>query len=193
MTDITGFILALWLLAELNFLRFVKVKTTADFNRTREEEREWRDVQRDFQRAEVLYRRAERDRKKLDTLIAKTRRRKDGHFDERTKAGRMLNREIPRLSRARREALAKKKACEGPVLRLEEIPEIRRDRWVRAESLRGACRHGVVVLPVLVALDAGRFAGENLPQGVVLLLLWSGIAAVLSLKYVYSTRKELGV
>ena len=51
----------------------------------------------------------------------------------------------------------------------------------------------VVVLPVLAALDTERFAGENLPQGVVLLLLWSGIAAVLSLKYVYSTRKQLGV
>ncbi|MED5262965.1 MAG: hypothetical protein VX574_11275, partial [Myxococcota bacterium] len=193
MTGMIGFILALWLLAEVNFLRRSEEKTTDDFKRTPEEERRWGDCQRGYQKAEALYRRVKRDRQNLEPLIARTRRLKDGTFDRRYKAGKMLNRELPRLEQARREALAEKKTQGERVLGLEKLPDIRRDRWVRAESFRGACRHGVVLLPVLVALDAGGVGGANRPHGLLLLLLWSGLAGALALKYVYSTRKALRV
>lgn len=194
MTGFIWFILFLWLLAEINFRLRGKAKTTVDFNRTPEEERQQTDCQRDLQKAEARYVRVERDRKKLEPLIARTRRRKDGNFDERSKAGRMLNRELPRLAQARKEALAEKQNQEKRVLRFEALPALRRNHWIRADGFRGACRYGMLLMPVLVGLiEAMRSGAPQESPGLLLLFSWCCIVGGLSLKYIYSTKKKLPV
>ena len=144
MADAVSFIVLLWLVAETNFFFRRKPQTAADFENTPEQEKERTDA---LQQAEAAYQRLDQEWEKLQPLIARAKRKKDGNFDRRSKLGKMLSRiDLHGLKQARKTALKERRSAEIRFLRYEREPTRRRNRWIRAESFRGACRHSLRVL-----------------------------------------------
>ncbi|MDC1295463.1 hypothetical protein N8077_03910 [Myxococcota bacterium] len=192
MTDAASFIMLLWLVAETNFFFCRKAKTAADFSNTPEQEKERRAAALALQKAEALYLRLERKWKKLQPSIARAGRNKDGSFDKRSKLGKMLSRELPRLEQERGAARKEKRHAESRLLRYEKVPIRRRNRWIRAQSFRGACRHSLPLLPALLGVvEMVRTGAPQEQPGLLLLLLWTCIAGCLSLGYIVVTKKKL--
>jgi hypothetical protein len=194
MTDAVSFIVLLWLVAETNFFFRRKAKTATDFENTPEQEKKRNDAAHALQKAEALYLRLERKWKKLQPSIARARRTKNGSFDKRSKLGKMLSRELPSLKQERGAARKEKRNAESRFHRYEQAPIRRRNRWIRAQSFRGACRHSLPLLPVLVGIvETIRTGAPQEKTGLLVLLLWAGLAGCLSLGYALSTKKKLAV
>ncbi len=194
MTDAVSFIVLLWLVAETNFFFRRKAKTAADFENTPEQEKERNDAERALQKAEALYLRLERKWKKLQPSIARARKTKTGSFDKRSNLGKMLSREVPRLEQERGAARKEKRDAKSRLLRYEQVPIRRRNRWIRAQSFRGACRHSLPLLPVLVGVvETIRTGAPQEQPGLLVLLLWTCVAGCLSLGYIVATKNKLEV
>ena len=192
MTDAVSFIVLLWLVAEINFFFRRKYRTAADFENTPEQEKERSDAARALQKAEALHLRLERKWKKLQPSIAGARKNKDGSFDKRSKLGKMLSREVPSLKQEIPAARKAKQSAESRFLRHEQAPIRRRNRWIRAQSFRGACRHSLPLLPLLVGVvETVRTGAPQEQTGLLVLLLWTCVAGCLSLGYAISTKNKL--
>ena len=193
MTDAVSFIVLLWLVAETNFFFRRKEQTAADFKNTAEQEKERSDAERAHQKAEALYLRLERKWKKLQPSIARARKTKTGSFDKRSNLGKMLSREVPRLEQERGAARIEKRNAKSRLLPYEQGPIRRRNRWIRAQSCRGACRHSLLVLPLLVGVvEIIRVnEGTEFQSGLFVLFLWTLVAGCLSLRYAIVTKNKL--
>ena len=192
MTGAVSFIVLLWLVAETNFFFRRKAKTAADFANTPEQENERNDAEHALQKTEALHLRLERKWEKLQPSIARARRTKNGSFDKRSNLGKMLSREVPSSKKERGAARKAKQSAESRFHRYEQAPIRRRNRWIRAQSFRGACRHSLPLLPVLVGIvETIRTGAPQEKTGLLVLLLWTCVAGCLSLGYAVATKNKL--
>ncbi len=191
MTDIVQFILFLWMFFEINFFLRRAKKTTADLGYEGNELRTLADRRREFQDAESALRGADQEWQKLQPAIAQTRRRKDGKFDERSKLGRMLNREVPRVRRIRKQAGQKRASAKRKLAAIESLPGRRVKGWVRAASLRAASRQAMVALPVMILIGGAAETPTPGNRAGVILFLWCLAVALLALGYYSSTRRKI--
>ncbi|HIF97336.1 MAG TPA: hypothetical protein EYQ54_09995 [Myxococcales bacterium] len=191
MTDIVQFILFLWMFFEINFFLRRAKKTTADLGYEGNELRTLADRRREFQDAESSMRGADQEWQKLQPAIAQTRRRKDGKFDERSKLGRMLNREVPRVRRIRKQAGQKRASAKRKLAAIESLPGRRVKGWVRAASLRAASRQAMVALPVMILIGGAAETPTPGNRAGVILFLWCLAVALLALGYSSATRRKI--
>ena len=193
MTEIINFILFLWVFSEINFLVRAGSKISSDFGHTKEEGKTLTRCQRKLQDAEAREATAEQQWRKLRPLIASTKRRKDGRFDERSKAGKMLNREVPRVKKLKTRAARERAAAKKKFVRIESVPARRARGWSRAASARAACRQGLVMLPVLILVSGHELGGTPGDRAATTMLLWGLAVVILSLGYHASTKRKLGL
>ena len=191
MTDVVQYIFWLWAFSEVYFFSKRASKTSADLGFKGEELRTLSERRREFNEAQSAALTAEREWQKIQPAIAQTRRRKDGKFDERSKLGKMLNREVPRIRRVKKRAGKERVVAKKKLATIESLPERRMRGWARAASLRAACRQGMVILPIFVLLSANAehlLPGESIEFVVILWFLGVGL---LTLGYSSSTLKKL--
>jgi hypothetical protein len=191
MADFVQFILFLWIFFEINFLLRRTKKTTADLGYTGDELRTLASRRREFQDAESAMRGADQEWQNLQPAIAQTRRRKDGKFDERSKFGRMLNREVPRVRRIRKKAGQGRASAKRKLGAIESLPDRRLKGWAWAASLRAASRQGMVVLPVLIWVSGTAETPTPENRAGVTLSIWCLAVALLALGYYSSTKTKL--
>ena len=191
MTETVNFILFLWVFSEINFLVRSGSKISSDFGHTKEEAKTLTECDRRLQDAENRFATAEQQWSKLRPLMASTKRRKDGRFDERSKAGKMLNREVPRVKKLRTRAVREKAAAKKKFVRIESLPARRARGWSRAASARAACRQGLVALPLLILASGHQLGATPGDRAATTMVLWGVAVVILSLGYHASTKGKL--
>lgn len=193
MTDIVDIIVFLWVFSEINFFLRRRWKTSSDFGHTKAEAKRLAERKREFQDAETRVATAEREWRKLRPLVAIAKRRNDGRFDERSNAGRILNRDLPRVKKLQAQAAQQRAAAEKKLAGIASLPDRRARRWSRAASVRAGCRQGLVVLPVLL-LVSGPEGGVSVGDGAIsAVLIWALAVLILSLGYHAVTKRKLGL
>ena len=193
MTETVNFILFLWVFSEINFLVRSGNKVSSDFGHTKEEARTLTQCDRKLREAEKRSASAEQEWSKLRPLMASTKRRKDGRFDERAKAGKMLNREVPRVKKLRTRAVRERAAAKKQFVRIESLPARRARGWSRAASVRAACRQGLIALPLLILVTGHRLVATPEGRAATTMLLWGAAVVILSFGYHASSKRKLGL